>query len=227
MLWSGRKGQRPSSGLGSHRAVRTHESEEGVPLEELDSSPVHSPEPSLSHKSFGNPENPFENPANIRSESTTSLNTPGQSAVMSASSEPPTLEPPEASSSSNSRRHHPPPEPLDLPRPRSPPPRSETPHANTPPEPIPPPSATTPIPREDDGHLIEVPETRWWTDWLCGCNEGPGRGGDHQVRLSIATGAESDSYFAYTGRSNKPIRVKTALVLLAVTYRKRTVFTIV
>lgn len=183
LLWSGRKGQRPSSGLGSHRAVRTHESEDGVPLEELDSSPMNSPEPSLAHQSFANLENPFEDSANIRSGSTTSLNTPGQSALMSESSEPPMLQPPEVSSSSNPKRHHPPPEPLDLPRPRSPPPRSETQHTNKPPDPIPSPSAMAPIPVEDDGHLNEMPETRWWTDWLCGCNEGPNRGGDHQVRF--------------------------------------------
>jgi len=180
LLWSGKKGQRPSSGLGSHRAVRTHESEEGVPMEELDPSPpvsaANSPEPSFSQAVY-EAENPFENPAHVRSGSTTSLNTPGRSAVMSESSEP-TLVPSTPISNPKGRRHHPPPEPLDLPRPRSPPPRSETPHANKPPEPIPPPRAT---PMEDDGHVTEVPETRWWTDWLCGCNEGPDRGGDNQA----------------------------------------------
>lgn len=32
---------------------------------------------------------------------------------------------------------------------------------------------------DDDDSPAEV--GRWWTDWLCGCREGPDRGGDHQV----------------------------------------------
>jgi len=179
LLWSGKKGRRPSSGLGSHRAVRTHESEDGVPMEELDPSPPVSAANSPNLQTSHDPENPFENPSHIRSDSMTSLNTPDQSAVMSESSEP-SLVPQAPISNPNGKRRHPPPEPLNLPKPRTPPPRSETPHANKPPEPIPPPSAT-PTPREDDGHLIEVSETRWWTDWLCGCNEGPDRGGDNQA----------------------------------------------
>ena len=36
--------------------------------------------------------------------------------------------------------------------------------------------------REDDEDDVEPPfKGRWWTDWLCGCREGPDRGGDHQV----------------------------------------------
>lgn len=35
-----------------------------------------------------------------------------------------------------------------------------------------------PPPREDP----EERAVRWWHDWLCGCSEGPDRGGDNQVR---------------------------------------------
>ena len=35
-----------------------------------------------------------------------------------------------------------------------------------------------------DGEHDEPPETgKWWTEWLCGCSEGPDRGGEHQVRI--------------------------------------------
>lgn len=36
--------------------------------------------------------------------------------------------------------------------------------------------------REEDEDDVEPPfKGRWWTDWLCGCREGPDRGGDHQA----------------------------------------------
>jgi len=194
LLWSGRRRyQRPPSGVGSHRALRTQESEDGVPLEELESSPpislTHSREPSMSHhpSSRPNPDNPFENPSHIRSDSTSSLNTPLRSAVMSESSDPsfeprtPTTHSSSLSSSRfKSKRGHPPPKPLDLPRPRTPPPRVTEPPTQNPSASISSPT-TSSIPIDSQDHMIEVPEKRWWTDWLCGCSEGPDRGGDHQA----------------------------------------------
>lgn len=59
-------------------------------------------------------------------------------------------------------RQPPPPKPLGLPKPKTPPP---------------------PIDGEEDGDAGngEVKKTRWWHELLCGCGEGPDRGGDHQV----------------------------------------------
>jgi hypothetical protein len=34
-----------------------------------------------------------------------------------------------------------------------------------------------PVPEDED----ETP-VPWWTEWLCGCSEGPDRGGESQVR---------------------------------------------
>jgi hypothetical protein len=67
-----------------------------------------------------------------------------------------------------------PPKPLGLPSPRTPPPANMT----GPPAPIASPvlSAT---PRESE----ELKESRWWHDYLCGCNEGKDRGGEHQVDI--------------------------------------------
>ncbi|EJD02984.1 uncharacterized protein FOMMEDRAFT_20161 [Fomitiporia mediterranea MF3/22] len=89
----------------------------------------------------------------------------------------------------SSQIHHPlgpPPRPLDLPPPKTPPPRTDvdgTPVVTVPPKrlPVPVPSATR---RGDVNNrngqmrdqmgseqLEEQEEHRWWTDWLCGCRE--------------------------------------------------------
>lgn len=39
-------------------------------------------------------------------------------------------------------------------------------------------------PDDDDDDDGPHEEGRWWTDWLCGCREGPDRGGDQQVCAS-------------------------------------------
>jgi hypothetical protein len=72
----------------------------------------------------------------------------------------------------------PPPKPLDIPPPVTPPPRLETPD---------PEDSLNDISREqtvDEHDDVPERESRWWTDWLCGCSEGRDRGGDRQVRAS-------------------------------------------
>jgi len=67
--------------------------------------------------------------------------------------------------------------PLDLPRPKTPPPVA----ISTPPYLIDPPRATHhPKNSEDD-----TKSSRWWHEWLCGCGEGPDRGGDYQACLNL------------------------------------------
>ncbi|KIP11522.1 hypothetical protein PHLGIDRAFT_124689 [Phlebiopsis gigantea 11061_1 CR5-6] len=171
LLWPGRRRSRqqaPPEGPGLHHRIRT--SEDGVALDDLDTRLSAPPTPE--------PDNPFMTPA----ASTVSLNAPEGSVIMQEA-DPAKVALSEESGSPTSRgkrpslgrdnsvRQHPPPQPLDLPAPRSPPPRTQTPHANRPPEPIPSP-APTPHQLEPD-----EPPKRWWTDWLCGCREE----GDHQA----------------------------------------------
>ncbi|TCD71620.1 hypothetical protein EIP91_007367 [Steccherinum ochraceum] len=153
LLWRGTRNKRPSiDGAGSHHILQ-QSNDDGVPLDDLDTRLTLSPNPDQSR-------NPFATP-NV---STTSLNTPYDSAVMTATTSDPHLS---REPTLDSSKAHPPPAPLDLPQPRSPPPRTSTPHTNRPPEPIPPP-APSPMPEVED---IPPEKTRWWTDWLCGCSE--------------------------------------------------------
>ncbi len=171
------------------------EAEANVPLDNIVSD-TPSPRP----RSFMHPDisdrtmkpkidNPFEPPS-----SPSDLQ---RSSVMYPSSDPPT---PKASkrihslptvvegrpvleaSSSFSRQPPPAPEPVDLPPPRSPPPRPNTAAANRPPEPHPRPVIDY---NKTTGPEEALPEVKWWTEWLCGCSEGPNRGGDTQVRSNF------------------------------------------
>jgi hypothetical protein len=69
----------------------------------------------------------------------------------------------------------PPPQPLGLPPPKSPPPP-----ITLPPSPTSQPSITSQPIRAEDSPSSSHP---WWHEWLCGCGEGPDRGGDYQVGL--------------------------------------------
>jgi len=69
----------------------------------------------------------------------------------------------------NPSMHHPPrPKPLDLPQPKTPPPMDPT-------------SSPSLDIHEERHEGVEPRNVRWWHDWLCGCGEGPDRGGDYQV----------------------------------------------
>ncbi|KAH8078067.1 hypothetical protein BXZ70DRAFT_689879 [Cristinia sonorae] len=179
LLWTSRRNKRPSmDGAGSHHVLQ-QSGDDNVALEDLDNRLIPSPRPDQS-------QNPFRTP----NASTTSLNTPYDSAVMTASSSgsaPPRSDDddhddPESTptkSRTSVPRPHPPPAPLDLPKPRTPPPRADgnTSHASRPPEPIPPPVPESPMPPVGEEEVVSVEKTRWWTDWLCGCVEK----GDHQA----------------------------------------------
>ncbi|KAF5317069.1 hypothetical protein D9611_003793 [Ephemerocybe angulata] len=67
-------------------------------------------------------------------------------------------------------RQPPPPMPLGLPRPKTPPPPIDSPEA-----------VRQRAGAEDDDAQEETTKTKWWHEWLCGCGEGPDRGGDHQA----------------------------------------------
>ncbi|GBE81575.1 predicted protein [Sparassis crispa] len=179
LLWPSRRMTQASMALGAHRELRT--TDDGVPLDDIEASP--SPGTST-RTSFELVENPFITPA----ASTTSLNEPTQSAIMTEStsvsplhgeqggvSATPAPEHPTLQALSSTRKP-PPPQSLNLPRPRTPPPPNSPPHANRPPEPTLTPTLTPPPTVQED-----EPPVRWWTEWLCGCSEGSDRGGEHQA----------------------------------------------
>ncbi|KAH9935540.1 uncharacterized protein B0H18DRAFT_416157 [Fomitopsis serialis] len=139
---------------------------------------------------------PIDNPFSTPGQSTLSLALdPQHSAIMSASDSHNPFEDGEQSpttpkaaktpallpSTSLLSAGPPPPQPLDLPKPRTPPPRAETPHASRPPEPVAPP-VVAPTQQAE-----EPQEVRWWTEWLCGCSEGPERGGDRQASFLFSS----------------------------------------
>ncbi|KAH9839469.1 uncharacterized protein C8Q71DRAFT_513326 [Rhodofomes roseus] len=179
LLWpSSRAKQASMGGVGAHRKLRTTDSD-SVPLEDMDSSPG---------PSRGVTPEPIDDPFATPGQSTLSLALdPQLSAVMTASDTQDPFEDGEQSPTtpkaakatgllpSTSLSRAPPPQPLNLPRPRTPPPRAETPHTSRPPEPVAPP-VVAPTQQAE-----EPQEVRWWTEWLCGCSEGPDRGGDHQA----------------------------------------------
>ena len=99
------------------------------------------------------------------------------------------------------KKAHPPPQPLGLPAPRAPPRPDGAPPIDEEPEPVLSPSvSSSPSPspeevarrREEELAELNKPPARWWHEWLCGCGEGPDRGGDHQVRVAIPLSAAWD-----------------------------------
>ncbi|CAA7263189.1 unnamed protein product [Cyclocybe aegerita] len=170
LLWPGKRPKRPSiSGLGTHKALQSYDD---LPLTAIDASPV--PSPTRSESEGGHVQDPF-NPSESFSPFSDSHepHTPtirnassGEHSSKATTSETPTLDPSSTPSGSSSRP--PPPMPINIPPPRTPPPiLSPTATETTDP--------TRPNPNK------KQPEVRWWHDWLCGCGEGPDRGGDLQA----------------------------------------------
>ncbi|KZT26780.1 hypothetical protein NEOLEDRAFT_208193 [Neolentinus lepideus HHB14362 ss-1] len=183
-LWSKRSSRIPKDGAGRHAVLRGRSSEDGVALSDInDASPslsvANSPNPSI-HDFSAESENPFANP--VRTPISPFDDVHQTLAIMSSVPPTPAVENTEVTRElapnrrASSGKPPPPPEPLGLPEPKAPPPRAGTPVANRAPEPISP-LSPAPVPTQQE----EEPPTRWWTDWLCGCSEGPDRGGDNQA----------------------------------------------
>ncbi|KAG0706119.1 hypothetical protein DFH29DRAFT_204644 [Suillus ampliporus] len=162
VLLSKRQTSRSSAGgLGNHRALKSRDSVDVVPLDDIDQSPPPSANPfihpSETGSGFGSPIlSPF---VNSKEQSGVSLDVFESN---THSSKPATISP--------TSKLVPPPQPLGLPPPLTPPPKGRM----APMKPTPPPTLhQEPIEPEQ--------EVRWWHDWLCGCSEGPDRGGDNQA----------------------------------------------
>ncbi|KAG6856101.1 hypothetical protein H0H87_007437 [Tephrocybe sp. NHM501043] len=174
ILWSARRPRhKHDASLGNHVALQSQENITSVPLDDLNATPTPSPSPSPSLSPLcrdSNTQNPFANP----SDSISPFADPLQHTMVMSSSSSTNNSPETVVSAPKTPRRPPgPPMPLGLPPPRTPPP------IKTAPSPTSPLSSSTRTERTED----EVRETRWWHDWLCGCSEGPDRGGDYQVRL--------------------------------------------
>ena len=98
----------------------------------------------------------------------------------------------------SSRLQPPPPLPLGLPPPRTPPPAIPL----TPEE-----AAAAASAARGKRYDEDVRPSRWWHEWLCGCGEGPDRGGDHQVSASCISKTYPLTRSLNPGRTDKPVRV--------------------
>ncbi|OAX39573.1 hypothetical protein K503DRAFT_769366, partial [Rhizopogon vinicolor AM-OR11-026] len=177
VLLSNRHASKASSGgLGNHhhhhRALNSIDSSDAVPLTDIDQSPRVS-------------ENPFIHPSerDPSSQSSPFDDSKEQSSVMTEISGPPSPCSPDAFDSKMPSAQPtvlqrtstlvPPPQPLGLPRPLTPPPKEPGPRVT--------PMKATPTPTLHPEAIEPEQQVRWWHDWLCGCSEGPDRGGDFQA----------------------------------------------
>ncbi|KAF8813570.1 hypothetical protein BYT27DRAFT_7130340 [Phlegmacium glaucopus] len=167
LLWQVRKSKVPStSGLGAHAALQSQDNTDTLPLRDINISPT--PSTSRSDSEDGYIVDPFVNPPDSLSPFSDAhqLGQPGAIPVPYKNEMPTPVsitDPPKAG-------HPPPPKPLSLPPPRTPPPIASL-------SPI---SQSNPIfGASNEQHMLQ--DTRWWHDWLCGCGEGPDRGGDNQA----------------------------------------------
>ncbi|KDQ27817.1 hypothetical protein PLEOSDRAFT_1104493 [Pleurotus ostreatus PC15] len=169
LLWSGRK-PRPAEaneGLGKHAVLNSRESID-VPLDDIAtaSSPAPSPTPTAATSPFADAQAQVRNPFMASSEYLESPVPPSQQEMgaLMVASDTGTLSP-------LSHSKPPPPKPINIPPPRTPPPRVDSPPrlADAP-----------PVSSQKDTNAASK-DTRWWHDWLCGCSEGPDRGGDYQA----------------------------------------------
>jgi hypothetical protein len=182
-FWSRRSSRPPADGGGRHRVLET--SEDSPQLDGMVSSPL------SAQQSRSNTPAPRTGPYAHNSMDPFSDPPPGSTSSLFINAQPITLDigtfiEQEESESATASSKHPTkkksrtidvPAPLDLPQPRSPPPLTASPHASRPPEPFPRTESSVVVNEDED--QTPVP---WWTEWLCGCSEGPDRGGESQVR---------------------------------------------
>ncbi|PPQ70688.1 hypothetical protein CVT24_000170 [Panaeolus cyanescens] len=153
LLWTKKRTKSSSNGGIKQTSSSSRDSIDFVPLTRVPTSPTSaSPVPSLTPSDQEETsKDPFSNPP------TESLSPFSDSYQIPSSTTSSTLLPNSDSSSSN---RPPPPKPLNLPPPRTPPPI------------IPPTAEQVPT---------NTKPVKWWHEWLCGCGEGPDRGGDYQA----------------------------------------------
>ncbi|KAG1775340.1 hypothetical protein EV702DRAFT_1199367 [Suillus placidus] len=166
VLLSKRPSVRSSAGgLGNHRALQSRDSIDVVPLDDIDQSPPATANPFI-HPSETEPGfvSPALSPFVDSKERSSIMTETFDSDSNTHSSQPATLPPTPTLI---------PPQPLGLPPPLTPPPKRTRPRMA--------PMKPTPPPMLHQEPIEPEQEVRWWHDWLCGCSEGPDRGGDNQA----------------------------------------------
>jgi len=178
LLSSRQTGKTSTGGLGSHRALNSRDSTDALPLNSVDQSPRASENPFM-HPSEREPAfvapplSPFDDSADRADAMTTSdLPLPRASDSRTRSSQP--------ALRTRTSTLIPPPRPLGLPQPLTPPPPGTTGARIAP-------MKATPPPTLHPERIEPEREVRWWHEWLCGCSEGPDRGGEFQVGAPLIT----------------------------------------
>lgn len=222
-------------GVGTHQALSTRDrdGDDAMPLEEFDNPDVVSSPPTPEPENPFETPNASRTSLNIPGHSvimTESDTLPDEltGAGSSRNLQVPVPHRPTLQASSSfatsegtpekKKKAPPPPQPLDLPPPRAPPPiddTADTPGTDKQPQPVPTPSPEPPVREEENeqtrererGRAEEKPPVKWWHEWLCGCGEGPDRGGDHQVRSRLLFRC----LYAHTGRV--PMLIMGAIVV--------------
>ncbi|KZV69527.1 hypothetical protein PENSPDRAFT_753278 [Peniophora sp. CONT] len=157
--------QRPSThGPAAHRALGAADA---VPLDDIDgaatprSSSPFSP-PVLSPPPTAGLDNPFTDAAALASSSSLMLGQENEG---------------NGGADDKGKGRPPVPAPLNLPPPRTPPPVDQAPGPRSPPSS----SRASSSERAAVEANANAPPVRWWHEVLCGCGEGPDRGGDEQA----------------------------------------------
>lgn len=185
LLWPGRKS---STSFGTHIALPAQEHSESSPSP----SPISSPAQRMSEDYH--PDNPFSDPTDGFPSAQDQQKIPARSSALgiSSSMRPTQTKPPKLTRSTTISRTPPPLNQLNL---RS----DETPPSDMFPYPSPSPTSIIHPAHTDD----DQKEGRWWHDWLCGCGEGPDRGGDCQVYpVQLLLLLEAYTFTLQAGRTN-------------------------
>jgi len=157
LLWQGRKPK--VSSIGGQGALTTLQSQDNIdtlPLRDINISPT----PSTSRSSEDNDiADPFANDPLSPFSDAHQVKYP-EALPVPCENETPTPV--------SLRTNPPPPKPLSLPPPRTPPPIASL-------------ALITPSNPPFGNSSEHIPQDKWWHEWLCGCGEGPDRGGDNQA----------------------------------------------
>ncbi|KAF9049698.1 hypothetical protein BJ165DRAFT_1525043 [Panaeolus papilionaceus] len=159
LLWKKKRTKSSSVGGTKNTSGGSRDSVDFLPLTRVPTSPASaSPVPSDPEETA---RDPFSNPPDATSPFSDFHQVESQSTLTPTTSVLPPNSDSLTTSSPSSRP--PPPKPLNLPPPRTPPPIVASPEEQS---------------REVAANSGPV---KWWHEWLCGCGEGPDRGGDYQA----------------------------------------------
>lgn len=202
LLWTpARKNPYNRPSTANHNALASTDSIDSLPLTAMPNSPHTATSPQA--------DDPFVTPSETEqahgspfadAHQTTSVMSPTAEAFRTANAfDVVTGDPPErpvllARASSMIKPPPPKPQPLGLPPPKAPPPPVDLP-------PLPTSEPTFARADEEEEDIEAGGRTRWWHEYLCGCGEGPDRGGEHQVLRFFAHRA---SFSLYPSLSFRP-----------------------